>query len=93
MRKIIDECYEKAATLLNDNRDKLELMKDALMEYETIDAGQIDDIMAGNKPRPPADWSDGDDSGHSPSEKASEERSPKSSSSSAGPIGGPAGEH
>ena len=93
VRKIIDECYEKAATLLNDNRDKLELMKDALMEYETIDAGQIDDIMAGNKPRPPADWSDGDDSGHSPSEKASEERSPKSSSSSAGPIGGPAGEH
>ena len=93
VRKIIDECYEKAATLLDDNRDKLELMKDALMEYETIDAGQIDDIMAGNKPRPPADWSDGDDSGHSPSEKASEERSPKSSSSSAGPIGGPAGEH
>ena len=93
VRKIIDECYEKAATLLNDNRDKLELIKDALMEYETIDAGQIDDIMAGNKPRPPADWSDGDDSGHSPSEKASEERSPKSSSSSAGPIGGPAGEH
>ena len=93
VRKIIDECYEKAATLLNDNRDKLELMKDALMEYETIDSGQIDDIMAGNKPRPPADWSDGDDSGHSPSEKASEERSPKSSSSSAGPIGGPAGEH
>ena len=93
VRKIIDECYEKAATLLNDNRDKLELMKDALMEYETIDAGQIDDIMAGNKPRPPADWSDGDDSGHSPSEEVSEERSPKSSSSSAGPIGGPAGEH
>ena len=93
VRKIIDECYEKAATLLNDNRDKLELIKDALMEYETIDAGQIDDIIAGNKPRPPADWSDGDDSGHSPSEKASEERSPKSSSSSAGPIGGPAGEH
>ena len=93
VRKIIDECYEKAATLLNYNRYKLELMKDALMEYETIDAGQIDDIMAGNKPRPPADWSDGDDSGHSPSEKASEERSPKSSSSSAGPIGGPAGEH
>ncbi|MDA9901610.1 ATP-dependent zinc metalloprotease FtsH [Gammaproteobacteria bacterium] len=93
VRRIIDDCYAKAVTLLNDNRDKLELMKDALMEYETIDAGQIDDIMAGNKPRPPADWSDGDDSGHSPSEKASEERSSKPSSSGAGPIGGPAGEH
>jgi cell division protease FtsH len=93
VRRIIDDCYAKAATLLKDNRDKLELMKDALMEYETIDAGQIDDIMAGNKPRPPADWSDGDDSGHSPSEKASEERSSKPSSSGAGPIGGPAGEH
>ncbi|MDB2445107.1 ATP-dependent zinc metalloprotease FtsH [Gammaproteobacteria bacterium] len=93
VRRIIDDCYAKAVTLLNDNRDKLELMKDALMEYETIDASQIDDIMAGNKPRPPADWSDGDDSGHSPSEKASEERSSKPSSSGAGPIGGPAGEH
>ena len=93
VRRIIDDCYAKAATLLKDNRDKLELMKDALMEYETIDAGQIDDIMAGHKPRPPADWSDGDDSGHSPSEKASEERSSKPSSSGAGPIGGPAGEH
>ncbi|MDG1952384.1 MAG: ATP-dependent zinc metalloprotease FtsH [Gammaproteobacteria bacterium] len=93
VRRIIDDCYAKAVTLLNENRDKLELMKDALMEYETIDAGQIDDIMAGNKPRPPADWSDGDDSGHSPSEKASEERSSKPSSSGTGPIGGPAGEH
>tara|TARA_B100001059_G_C17835599_1_gene587876 strand:- start:2909 stop:4954 length:2046 start_codon:yes stop_codon:yes gene_type:complete len=93
VRRIIDDCYAKAVTLLNDNRDKLELMKDALMEYETIDAGQIDDIMAGNKPRPPADWSDGDDSGHSPSEKVSEERSSNQSSSGAGPIGGPAGEH
>ena len=93
VRKIIDNCYEKAAALLSDNRDKLELMKDALMEYETIDASQIDDIMAGNKPRPPADWSDGDDSGHSVPEKTSEERSSKSSSSGAGPIGGPAGEH
>jgi cell division protease FtsH len=93
VRRIIDDCYGKAATLLKDNRDKLELMKDALMEYETIDAAQIDEIMAGNKPRPPADWSDGDDSGKSASEKVSDERSPKSSSSGAGPIGGPAGEH
>jgi cell division protease FtsH len=42
--------------MLEDNRDKLEAMKDALMEYETIDAGQINDIMSGRKPRPPADW-------------------------------------
>ena len=93
VRRIIDDCYGKAATLLKDNRDKLELMKDALMEYETIDAAQIDEIMAGNKPSPPADWSDGDDSGKSASEKVSDVRSSKSSSSGAGPIGGPAGEH
>ena len=35
-------------------------MKDALLEYETIDTEQIDDIMEGKKPRPPADWSDRD---------------------------------
>ncbi|SEI88602.1 cell division protease FtsH [Allopseudospirillum japonicum] len=58
VRSIIDECYQKAKDLLEEHRDKLDLMAEALMQYETIDAKQIDDIMAGRKPRPPEDWDD-----------------------------------
>ncbi|EKF75365.1 cell division protein FtsH [Alcanivorax hongdengensis A-11-3] len=58
VRAIIDSCYGRAKQILEDNRDKLDLMADALMQYETIDADQIDDIMAGHKPRPPKDWRD-----------------------------------
>ena len=43
-----------------DNMDKLHVMAEALMEYETIDAGQIDQIMAGRKPGPPDGWGDDD---------------------------------
>ena len=57
---LLEGCYQKATDILEANRDKLELMKDALMEYETIDSDQIDDIMNGNKPRPPKSWSDSD---------------------------------
>ncbi|MDA1372832.1 MAG: ATP-dependent zinc metalloprotease FtsH [Proteobacteria bacterium] len=87
VRRIIDECYGKAQEILKTHRDLLELMKDALMEYETIDAEQIDDIMQGKKPRPPADWSDSDDndSGATKVEKESADESSK--------IGGPASEH
>jgi cell division protease FtsH len=58
IKGLLDDCYGRAFKLLEDNRDKLELMKDALMEYETIDAAQIDDIMNGLSPRPPQSWSD-----------------------------------
>ena len=58
VKELLDRCYEQATTILEDNRDKLELMKDALMEYETIDLDQINDIMNGQKPRPPKSWSD-----------------------------------
>jgi cell division protease FtsH len=53
IRRIIDEQYTLARRLLEDNRDKVEAMTKALLEYETIDAEQIDDIMAGKPPRPP----------------------------------------
>ena len=53
IRKIIDEQYALARQLLEDNRDKVEAMTKALLEWETIDAEQIDDIMAGKDPRPP----------------------------------------
>jgi cell division protease FtsH len=53
IRRIIDEQYGLARKLLEDNRDKVEAMTKALLEWETLDAEQIDDIMAGNAPRPP----------------------------------------
>jgi len=58
IKLLLDGCYQKATQILEEHRDHLELMKDALMEYETIDAKQIDDIMEGQKPRPPKAWSD-----------------------------------
>ena len=63
VRKVIDECYEKARVILEENRDKLDAMAEALMKYETIDADQLKDIMEGRAPRPPKDWEDGDSSG------------------------------
>ncbi|WP_301387709.1 ATP-dependent zinc metalloprotease FtsH [Thalassolituus sp. UBA2590] len=59
VKELLDRCYQRATQILVDNRDKLEMMKDALMEYETIDSDQIDDIMSGTKPRPPKGWGDG----------------------------------
>ena len=53
IRKIIDQQYAVARKLLEDNRDKVETMAATLLELETIDADQIDDIMAGKPPRPP----------------------------------------
>lgn len=53
IRAVIDRCYSQAKDILETNRHILEAMADALMQYETIDAGQIDDIMAGKPPRPP----------------------------------------
>ena len=53
IRRIIDEQYALARRLLDENRDKVETMTKALLEWETIDAEQIDDIMEGKPPRPP----------------------------------------
>ena len=53
IRRIIDEQYALAKKILLENRDKVEAMTAALLEWETIDAEQIDDIMAGRPPRPP----------------------------------------
>ena len=55
IRRVIDEQYALAKRLLEENRDKVEAMTAALLDWETIDAEQIDDIMAGNPPRPPKD--------------------------------------
>ena len=95
VRKIIDTCYKKAEKLLENNKDKLELMKDALMEYETIDALQIDDIMAGKAPRPPADWSDNDSNNKTESDGKDSDTSKvdKGETGKSSKIGGPASEH
>jgi len=53
IRRILDEQYALARKLIEENRDKMEAMAKALLEWETIDAEQIDDIMAGNPPRTP----------------------------------------
>ncbi len=92
VRRIVDECYATATKLLDENVDKLHMMADALMLYETLDAGQIDAIMEGHMPDPPSEWGDGSDGS-----SADEEEAPGSSSAdskdSTGPIGGPAREH
>ncbi|MFC4159628.1 ATP-dependent zinc metalloprotease FtsH [Chitinimonas lacunae] len=53
IRRIIDEQYAMAKKLLDEQRDKVEVMTNALMEWETLDAEQLQDIMAGRPPRPP----------------------------------------
>ncbi|HEX2541779.1 MAG TPA: ATP-dependent zinc metalloprotease FtsH [Caldimonas sp.] len=56
IRRIIDEQYGIARKLIEDNQDKMHAMAAALLEWETIDADQIDDIMSGKPPRAPKDW-------------------------------------
>ena len=86
VRSIIDECYGTAKQILTDNRDKLEAMADALMKYETIDADQIDDIMAGRPPREPRDW-EGGGTGTPTAPPLDKTERPEA------PIGGPAADH
>ncbi|CAA2104615.1 ATP-dependent zinc metalloprotease FtsH [Variovorax paradoxus] len=56
VRRIIDEQYALARNLIEENSDKMHAMAKALLEWETIDSEQLDDIMAGRAPRPPKDW-------------------------------------
>jgi len=58
IRALIDKNYERAEAILRANMDKLHLMAEALVQYETIDRFQIDEIMQGKKPSPPANWND-----------------------------------
>ena len=99
VRRIVDECYHHAATILEENRDKLDMMAEALMQYETIDVDQIDDIMEGKTPRPPKDSSDKGSGGEGgekveSSEEQSEAKTPESGDTSQNKkddtIGGPA---
>lgn len=89
IKNITDECYKKAQEILTENSDILEAMKDALMEYETIDSEQVKDLMARRKVRPPREWRNNDGDGEKTSEKSNEETKKPGDSS----VGGPASEH
>ncbi len=89
IKELIDKNYKRAERLLHEHRDKLELMADALMKYETIDAKQIDEIMAGKDPKPPEGWND-DDKPSKPSAKASSDEKKDDKPAGSSPIGGAA---
>ncbi|MGI9323803.1 MAG: ATP-dependent zinc metalloprotease FtsH [Pseudomonadales bacterium] len=84
IRSIIDECYGTAKRLLEENLDKLHSMAEALVEYETINSEQIDDIMAGAKPRAPGDL---------PPPSAPGSGQDDSDPAPDAPLGGPAKDH
>ncbi len=90
VRAIIDRCYAIAKGLLEENRDKLDAMAEALVMYETIDAAQINDIMEGRSPRPPKDWND---PGPGDGNKTGDAASADAPATGSGPIGGPANTH
>ena len=87
VRHILDNAYDTATNLLEENRDKLDMMADALMKYETIDSDQIDAIMEGREPGPPSDWWDspGDGDGEDGGSAVKSNEKPSDPS-----IGGPA---
>ena len=82
VRRVIDNNFQRARQILTSNLDRLHVMAEALMKYETIDEEQIKDIMEGRTPRPPRDW---DESGSAPVGKPQDKPS--------APIGNPAGQH
>ncbi len=87
VRNIIDRNYKRAEKILKESTDKLHLMAEALIKYETIDNEQIKDIMAGKEPRPPEDWTDpGSTSGEAESGEGEKDKP-------SGKIGGPASQH
>jgi cell division protease FtsH len=86
IRRIIDEQYAKARAIIEENHEKVERMARALLEWETLEADQIEDIMTGKEPRPPA--------GSSGSPKGDAGSPKKPSGKAVKPrLDSPAGEH
>ena len=79
VRKIIDQTYKRATSIINKQIHRLHKMAETLIKYETIDSNQLKDIMDDKEPRPPEDW-DSDDESSDNNKKSSD-------------IGGPATEH
>jgi len=84
VRSLIDSNYRRAKDILETNLDKLHKMAEALIKYETIDEGQIKDIMQGRDPKPPSGW---DDATPPMSGKPRDREAPDA------PIGKPASQH
>jgi cell division protease FtsH len=94
IRSLIDRNYQRAQDILTEHFEKLHVMSDALMKYETIDSSQIDDIMAGRAPSDPEDWNEpGESGGNADSDEQEETRVSEENSNSDSGIGGPAGQH
>ena len=89
IRELIESCYGEAKALLAKNEDKLHVMAETLIKYETIDEHQITDIMNGEEPRPPKDW----DEPSEPGEPVRADSEPESSDGGTAPLGDPAGQH
>jgi cell division protease FtsH len=89
VRAVVERNYQRAKQILTEHLEKLHLMAEALMKYETIDGRQIDDIMAGRPPRPPLDWSEPG----APSEAGTPLPTPEPPPPTGHPIGSPAGQH
>jgi len=89
IRTFIDRNYERAETILKENMDKLNVMAEALIKYETIDCSQIDDIMSGREPKDPEGWNDSEpkSGGGVGVESEADKKGPQ------GEIGGTAGQH
>ncbi len=90
IRAIIDRNYQRTREILEENMEKLHLMAKALIKYETIDKGQIDDIMAGKEPKPPKDWSEDDRNNSGTSADVADESEDHAPDSE---LGDPAGQH
>ena len=86
VRRIVEQCYTNARSILDQNEDKLHTMAEALIEYETLSPDQIEDIMAGAKPRAPSEPPSGETSA------TVDQPEPRESEEGSGPIGGPAEE-
>jgi len=93
IRSFIESNYQRAKKILAERLDTLHLMAEALMKYETIDSGQIDDIMAGNDPKPPKDWDDDSEPKSGEGIDASSNTEVEDDADSKGSIGDPAGQH
>ncbi len=83
VRRVIESNYQRARTILESKLERLHAMADALVKYETIDDGQIKDIMAGKTPKPPADWDETLSGGRTP-------RPPRPDAPADGSLGTPA---
>jgi len=95
IRSIVETAHKTATDLISANRDKLEIMTEALMKYETIDAGMIDQIMEGKAPDPPADWEDSGTKAGKKGKKVKKDKAAVASKESGDSpsIGGPAEQH